>query len=124
MAEVKGRHWPADLPFAGQIISGDKPYVHENGFVCDSRPGDFAFKDFDGHGTIDADKVDHLEFICPRNHKRCDSILVGHKVKPDFGGAPTWRWDGNFEQPTLTPSINCVSGCGWHGHLTAGVFKD
>ena len=32
-----------------------------------------------------------------------------------------WKWDGNEESPTLTPSIlnRC---CGWHGYLTAGVF--
>lgn len=123
MSEVPGRHWPADLPFGGGITKDGAPYVRD-GFVCDARPGDFAFKDFDAKGITDPDKVDSLEFRCPRTGKYCGSILVGHKVKPVFGNAPTWKWDGNFEAPTLTPSINCVSGCGWHGYLTAGVWKD
>lgn len=37
---------------------------------------------------------------------------------------PKWHWDGNKEAPTLTPGIRRIGGCGWHGFLTAGVFKD
>ena len=37
---------------------------------------------------------------------------------------PVWKWDGNKEAPTITPSIlvNSVPGWnpGWHGFLTAG----
>jgi len=34
-----------------------------------------------------------------------------------------WRWDGNMQQPTLTPSV-LQSGlpCKWHGYLTAGQW--
>jgi hypothetical protein len=32
-----------------------------------------------------------------------------------------WQWDGNVEQPTVTPSIDCHGGCGRHFTLTAGV---
>ncbi len=37
---------------------------------------------------------------------------------------PVWKWDGNKELPTITPSI-LVSAVpnwnpGWHGYLTAG----
>jgi hypothetical protein len=31
---------------------------------------------------------------------------------------PVWKWDGNKEMPTLTPSID-VTGI-WHGYLTDG----
>lgn len=35
--------------------------------------------------------------------------------------SPSWRWDGNIEQPTLTPSLN-ISQEHWHGFLTGGEF--
>ncbi len=47
------------------------------------------------------------------------------------GGPDAWRWDGNVEKPTLTPSVHCKpvaprdggSGTvGWHGHLTKGKW--
>lgn len=37
--------------------------------------------------------------------------------------SPSWQWDGNEEEPTLSPSVNCVGCCGWHGHLIAGEWK-
>lgn len=33
-----------------------------------------------------------------------------------------WGWDGNSGKPTLTPSV-LQTGCQWHGHLTAGVWR-
>lgn len=36
--------------------------------------------------------------------------------------SPSWKWNGNRENPTLTPSINCVGCCQWHGWLSQGVF--
>lgn len=43
---------------------------------------------------------------------------------------PTWRWDGNVERPTLSPSIRILDRYYgdpqatevWHGWLRAGVF--
>lgn len=34
---------------------------------------------------------------------------------------PMWQWDGNFQQPTITPSIDCKGGCGRHFTMTKGV---
>jgi hypothetical protein len=122
MAKVAGRCWPHDLPMiSGSIMSDGKTYVRD-GFVCEPRPGDFKFVDFDYHGTTDPAKVDSMMFRCPRSGKYCGSILVGFPQKPSI--SPSWKWDGNFNCPTLTPSINCVDGCKWHGHLRAGVFED
>lgn len=45
---------------------------------------------------------------------------AGSKEKP-------WDWNGDLEKPTLSPSIFHVkgySGCGWHGWLRNGVFKE
>lgn len=39
---------------------------------------------------------------------------------------PSWEWDGNRDQPTLSPSLlsdPAKGGCGWHGWLKAGVFS-
>lgn len=41
------------------------------------------------------------------------------------GCSPNWDAAGDPSDPatlTLTPSINCVGCCGWHGYLRDGVF--
>lgn len=40
---------------------------------------------------------------------------------------PSWKWDGNIERPTLTPSVfqaprSPESRHHWHGFITAGVM--
>lgn len=73
----------------------------------------------------------HILFVCPNGH-RC-GVLLG----PDFVDrtsperACVWKWDGNLERPTISPSINCIAekdgkptgGCGWHGFITKGRFR-
>lgn len=34
-----------------------------------------------------------------------------------------WQWDGNTEQPTITPSIDCKGGCGRHFTMTKGAVN-
>lgn len=73
----------------------------------------------------------HIMFVCP-NGRRC-SVLVGPSPvpRPHDDALCIWGWDGNLEQPTLTPSINCIAekdgkptgGCGWHGFITRGVMR-
>jgi hypothetical protein len=29
-------------------------------------------------------------------------------------------WDGDTQEPTLTPSIGCDARCGWHGRIIKG----
>lgn len=43
-------------------------------------------------------------------------IARGHPGKERW-----WGWDGNEDQPTITPSI--LSPGEWHGYLTAGEFR-
>jgi hypothetical protein len=48
----------------------------------------------------------------------------GPAEKPKTG--PSWAITGNvseIETVTLSPSINCIGCCGWHGYLTRGVFN-
>jgi len=58
----------------------------------------------------------------------CGELLIAnaapHGIKRDGqgqnGGHPQWDWDGNWEAPTFTPSINCEKYCGWHGYIRRG----
>jgi hypothetical protein len=52
-----------------------------------------------------------LCFTCPCG---CDDTR-----QIDF---PRWSWDGNKAEPTIEPSIRCLSGCMWHGYLTHGIW--
>jgi hypothetical protein len=101
--------WPADVPV-----------------------GTFDIEAGEGHGVQGYPGANgHIMFVCP-NGKRC-AVLVGPQPvgRPEEGKLCIWGWDGNREQPTLTPSINCIAekdgkatgGCGWHGHITAGVIR-
>lgn len=81
-------------------------------------------------GAINAEReqggegLARFAWACPLTGELCcggNGIVIGHPAKPS--GAPTWSWDGNVEQPTLNPSINCNGGCGWHGYMRAGAFK-
>lgn len=63
-----------------------------------------------------------LQFRCrgpnqPPNGKQCCIDIVR--------GAPQGHkhgWDGNREEPTITPSIGCDTAprCGWHGQIIKG----
>lgn len=73
----------------------------------------------------------HILFVCP-NGRRC-AVLLGpeHVDRPREGALCIWKWDGNKERPSITPSINCLAekdgqpagGCGWHGYITNGVIR-
>lgn len=64
-----------------------------------------------------------LQFACP-GCGQLGSIRAGNP-KP----AETPSWDivsGTVDDVTtltLSPSINCVGCCGWHGYLKNGVFE-
>jgi hypothetical protein len=66
---------------------------------------------------------DRLYFGCP-GCAMPGSIRVGH---PKPSGSPSWDvGGGSLADPTtltLSPSINCVVCCGWHGYLRNGVFE-
>lgn len=64
-------------------------------------------------------KISYLKFSCPCGCKDIVGIPVT-QMEGDYG----WKWDGNEELPTVTPSIRRLVGCGWHGHLTKGIFTE
>lgn len=60
------------------------------------------------------------EIVIPcRGGKFSNCVVRIHRSDPD-AGQHIWHWDGNVEEPTLTPSIGCDHRCGWHGQLTKG----
>jgi hypothetical protein len=76
-----------------------------------------------------------------RRHTSCSSVqMVGvaacssvpdHVDRPTADALCIWKWDGNLERPSITPSINCLSekdgkpagGRGWHGYITEGIIR-
>ena len=54
-----------------------------------------------------------MHFVCPCG---CGSVLG-----VEF---PPWTWNGDRERPTVTPSIQHMNGCKWHGFLTDGEFRE
>lgn len=71
------------------------------------NPGDYFF-DNENKSII---------FMCPSG---CGQIRTVPLFPYD--GHPHWNWDGNVDSPTLTPSIQVVLECRWHGFLTKGEW--
>lgn len=55
-------------------------------------------------------------FICPCGCKEIRSVPVS--------GPRAWFFNGNLEAPTLTPSIQVIGECKWHGWLTNGEWRN
>jgi Family of unknown function (DUF6527) len=63
----------------------------------------------------------YISFICPAKEGDFRHLPISTGKKIDG----RWLWSGNFEKPTLSPSIfNYTSKKEpqWHGHLTDGKF--
>ncbi len=69
-------------------------------------PGSFAFEASD----------QGLFYVCPCGCGRESFLPIAGE------GRPRWRWDGNREQPTLTPSVRRTESCFFHGYFAAGVW--
>jgi len=85
---------------------------------CTGKPGT---EGVGAYYTLKDDEVEAgLIFVCP-GCRQITSIAFR-----DIDGRPKWNWNNNREKPTCTPSIlhsKDRNGCGWHGHLTDGVFE-
>lgn len=120
MTSVKGRRWPDGAQMV-RISTGDGQTYQRDGFVySDPQPGDFQLVPDDSIKP-DNGPYEGLRYICPRTGRYCGEVYIG-LTKPQ--ASPSWQWDGNTDEPTLSPSINCSGGCGWHGHLRKGVFEE
>lgn len=67
----------------------------------------------------------YLAFGCP-----CDGVCgtdVSNLIavsRDDTGDPHQWHWDGDWDNPTLSPSIQRKSGCNWHGFMTKGILQE
>lgn len=88
---------------------------------------DWKVNDYPDHGEPGQAcryTADCLVLACP-GCGRFSGMTCGHPKPPNDDGA-TWDITGgsldDVTTLTLSPSINCVGCCGWHGYLTNGVF--
>lgn len=71
------------------------------------KPGDFFWdEERDGRRAL---------YICLPGDTNMYAL---HVQRGAPGGNRVWGWDGNEDQPTITPSIHWLEH--WHGYLTAG----
>lgn len=73
-------------------------------------------------GAVRLLNAETLVMACP-GCGRVSAMSVGNP-KPAKG--PSWLLAGDATKPetvTLSPSINCVGCCGWHGWLRAGIYE-
>ncbi len=66
-----------------------------------------------------SDDPARILFVCPCG---CGD-LTGVPVRPESGGSH-WNWNGDRDKPTLTPSLQRIDSCRWHGFLTDGEFRE
>jgi hypothetical protein len=84
---------------------------------ADAAPGTFCWR---SHAATDYSPASrYLLYVCPKGSGYC-----GVPVSPGkLPNGASWQHNGNDEKPTLTPSVNCTGGCGWHGFITNGEMK-
>lgn len=87
---------------------------HVKGFDEAKNPGEFWWS---------GDPVGRLTFVCPCGCGSIGSVAVAPNPLDRGGNHPVWQWNGDLDKPTITPSIQFLSGCKWHGYLTEGVFR-
>lgn len=62
----------------------------------------------------------HIMLKCPGcGHESGMLCYSPGEPKP---ASPSWELSGLPDKITLKPSINCVGCCGWHAHLTGGIY--
>ena len=98
------------------------------GWVAMHKPGatinDLEAKDWcfvkitnDPYGYQDCVPAEAVTHMCFRDPNGVYGELA---IAPTFqSNGASWKWDGNFDAPTLTPSID---GSGWHGWLRVGKW--
>jgi hypothetical protein len=69
----------------------------------------------------DRDKPLGMRFFCPCGCGEESFMPFTTSGSPN----PVWKWDGNKENPTLTPSVhNTGMPCKWHGFLRNGKWEE
>jgi len=76
--------------------------------VIDGPPGSFCF----------VTHPDGTRSMCLQLPDGMASII---DIRPCNPGGPSWEWDGNEEQPTLSPSVHAIDR--WHGWVRNGRME-
>ena len=98
--------------------------VERSGFVGDGALGLFGFiTHSDGTHSI----VGHFPYRYPKGEyvPSLTQLPVYCNAEEKPLGPEAWYWDGDFEKPTLDPSLNSEDGegRGWHGNLREGRWE-
>lgn len=64
-----------------------------------------------------------VEVSCAKPPENDPERRCRFALKPNGPAGNSWDWRMDPSGPTLTPSINCLGGCGWHGHIIDGERK-
>ena len=73
------------------------------------RSNNYIFED-----AVTVEEATHLFVMLP-DRTPGELPIRGKATQPN---GDSWEWDGNFESPTVTPSIDATPG--WHGWLRNG----
>lgn len=88
--------------------------------------GGEGISDKDGKPVPYREKIG-IAFDCPCGKEDCSRVFLQFENPPDGEpkiSDPAWKRIGeSFENMTLSPSIQRIGGCQWHGFLTNGEFK-
>jgi hypothetical protein len=90
------------FPFAGRRVTNS---------ASRQKPGDFWFV------VNGQEKIVGMGFDCP-----CGCGERGMVLFYKLDNHDAWKWDGNEDKPTLTPSIQRNTSCRWHGFMTKGMW--
>ena len=99
------------IHFVEQLL---KDAVYNTATGCfmrhDLPPGSAAWCEHDR-------EIRSILFTCPCGCKTVRTVPVKRS-----NAGPEWLWDGDRLKPTLTPSIQIIGECRWHGYLTKGEW--
>lgn len=54
----------------------------------------------------------------------CGQIIGIRFAETELDKGACWIWNHDRANPTVTPSILVLDGCGWHGHLINGEYLE
>lgn len=83
--------------------------------IHDFAPGDFRFER--ETSTVDGREATY-DVMWARWPDGSLACLPVHRLAPTPIRKPSWFWNGNVMEPTLTPSVHHIGH--WHGYVTAG----
>jgi hypothetical protein len=88
-------------------------FESESRFRRDAIPGSIKYASRNDKGVPEV-----MWFVCPCGCGALSSVFLN---QPNSNNS--WQWDNSENLPTLSPSIQKLTPCRWHGHLNKGVWE-